>query len=286
MDLSIVIVSHNVRRELERAIAATLADSSRLDVELVVVDNASTDGSVAASIASFPGVTVIANPDNRYYTAANNQGFDVARGRFILVLNPDTEILPGTLQPLLAALDARPEVGIASGRMLWPDGRVQANCCAEQSYLALLLANTPLGLLLPPLRTRVRARDWYDDWDRQSEREVGVLPGSFLLVRKRVLHAVGGFDERLRLYFAEDEWCGRIARAGYGVRYLAIGGVVHPERASVRQTPRQARRLYFEDLARYTEIRFGRARARLLALLAWPLRTSLEVAGRLRGERA
>ena len=285
MDLSIVVVSHNVRPLLEETVAAALADSSTLDAEVILVDNASSDGSAAAVEARFPAVTVVENSENRYYTAANNQGFALARGSFVLVLNPDAEILPGTLPPLLDALEDRPDVGLASCRMLWPDGRVQHNCCAERSYRSLLLDNTVLSPLLAPWRARTRSREWYADWDRQSEREVGVLPGSFLLVRRRVLDEVGGLDEGLRLYFAEDDWCARVRQAGHGVRYLPLGGVVHPEGASVRQSPRLARKLYFEDLERFTAGRFGRPRARLLAAMALPLRVGLEAAGMLRGER-
>ena len=286
MDLAIVVVSHNVREHLERTLVAALADSSTLAAEVIVVDNASGDGSAAAVRARFPGVTVLENTANRFYTAANNQGFALSSGRYLLVLNADAEIRPGTLPALLAALEARPEVGIASCLMLWPDGRVQRNCSAERSFLSLLLDHTALGVLLAPLRARIRSCEWYAEWDRGSEREVGVLPGSFLLVRREVLDAVGGFDERLRLYFAEDEWCARVRRAGFGVRYLPIGGVLHPEGASARQVPRLARRIYFEDLQRYAEMRFGRRRARLLGALAWPLRRGLDLAGRWRGERS
>lgn len=285
MDLSIVVVSFNVRRHLLLALAAAQADASSLAAELIVVDNGSSDGSPSAVRRSFPAATVVENRSNRYYTGANNQGLALARGRYALVLNPDAEVQAGTLPAAVAALDSRPEVGLASCRMLWPDGRLQRNCSAERSYWSLLLDHTPLGVALAPLRARARSREWYRDWDRGSEREVGVLPGSFLLVRRRVLEEVGGMDERLRLYFAEDEWCSRVRRKGLGVRYLPLGGVVHPEGASVRQTPRHSRRVYFEDLRRYVEGRFGRPRARLLAVGALPLRLGLDLAGRLRGER-
>lgn len=283
-DLSIIVVSYNVRHELERSLTAALGDSSSLDAEIIVVDNASGDGSAAAVRAAFPAVTVVENPDNRFYSAANNQGFARARGRFVLVLNPDAEVRPGTLPAMVDALAARLDVGIASCRMLWPDGETQRNCCAARSYLSLLLDNTALGVVLSPLRARIRRREWYADWDRESEREVGVLPGSFLMARREVLETVGGFDERLRLYFAEDDWCARIRRHGHGVRYLAVGGVVHPEGASVRQTPRTARRIYFDDLDHYVAVHFGSRRATLLRIMARPYRLGLDMAGRRRGE--
>jgi len=285
VDLSIVVVSFNVRSRLEQTVAGALLDSAPLTAEVIVVDNASSDGSAAAARARFPAVTVVENAANRYYAAANNQGFAVARGRFVLVLNADAEIRPGTLPALLDALMERPEVGLASCRMFWPDGRIQRNCSADPSFVSLLLDHTVLGPALAPLRARIRRRVWYAEWDRGSEREVGVLPGSFLLVRRKVLERLGGFDERFRLYFAENDWCARVRGGGFGVRYLPLGAVVHPEGASVRQAPRHARRIYFEDLRRYAERRFGAPRALLLAALAWPFRLGLDAAGRMRGER-
>ena len=286
MILSIVVVSFNTRETLERTLAAASDDAAPLDSEIIVIDNASTDGSARAVRERFPDVRLVANPENRFYSAANNQGLALARGRWVLVLNPDASIGRGTLPAMVEALDARPEVGIASCRLTWPDGTVQRNCSEERSFLTLLLEHTPLGFLLAPLRARLEAREWYASWDRESEREVGVLPGSLLFVRREAIASVGGLDERLRLYFAEDDWCRRFREAGHGVRYLPIGAVVHPEGASVRQTPRAARRIFFEDLVRYTEMRFGRSRARLLSLLAWPLGAALDLSGRLRGETA
>ena len=283
-DLSVVVVSFNTRAALERTLAAAFADLDGLAAEVVVVDNGSADGSAAAARERFPEARVVENRENRFYTAANNQGFALARGRYLLVLNSDAVVGRGTFPAVVRAMDARPGVGIASCRLTWADGRVQRNASTERSYLALLLEHTLLGLLLAPLRDRLRAREWYADWDRESEREVGVLPGSFLLVRREVLEAVGGFDERLRLYFAEDEWCARIRGSGRGVRYLPVGAVVHPEGATVRQAPGAARRIYFEDLGAYVEGRFGKGRARLLRALSRPLRLGLDLAGRLRGE--
>jgi GT2 family glycosyltransferase len=113
---------------------------------------------------------------------------------------------------------------------------------------------------------------------------VDVLPGSCLLVRREVLQRVGGLDERLRMYFAEDDWCLRIRAAGFRVRYAAVGAVVHPEGASVRQARRLARRMYFDDLVRYTRKHFGRHRAAALWALTRPTRWALDAAGSWRRE--
>jgi GT2 family glycosyltransferase len=140
----------------------------------------------------------------------------------------------------------------------------------------LLLEHTFLRVL--PRRRRLHAAAWYSDWDRLSEREVDVIPGSLMLMRRDVLSKVGGFDERFRLYFAEDDWCYRTRKAGFKTVYAPLGGVIHPESASVRQIQRLARRIYFEDLTAYAEKYFGSRKAQLLRLLCWPTRLGMELA--------
>ncbi len=270
MDLSVVIVSYNSGEWLVRTLDAVAADLAGLDGEILVIDNASRDGSAQELARRHAPIRLVANPENRFYTAANNQGLALARGRYLLVLNPDATPAPGTLPLLVAALDARPDVGMASCRLVWPDGRTQRNCARDWTLTALVMEHSLPGLVW----RRMARRSWhdrtYDNWDRESEREVDILPGSVLIVRREALAVAGGFDERLRLYFGEDEWCARVRRAGFGVRYLPVGRVVHPEGTSTVAVRAMARRLYFDDMVRFAEIRFGAARARVLRALTWP----------------
>lgn len=283
MDLSVSIVSFNTRDLLAQTIRATLADTRGLTAEVIVVDNASHDGSAAMVRQAFPMVRLIQNPENRYFSAAHNQAIAVSRGRHVLVLNSDAEPRPGTLPALVAHLEAHSGVGALSARMLFPDGRVQRNCARFSPYALFLLDCTIWGLIRPRHHRRVRSEIWYGDWDRLTEREVDVLPGSFIMVRREALDAAGLLDERLRLYFVEEDWCWRIRRAGYQVVYVPVGAVVHPEGASVRQVRRLARRIYFEDMVRFVEKRYGRARARWLWMLTRPTRWGLDLAEALRG---
>ena len=280
-DLSIVIVSFNTREILASTLAAVLAESSlRLDVH--VVDNASDDGSAAMVQARFPTVRLTANLENRFYSAGTNQGLESARGRHILVLNPDAEPAPGTLAAMVTYLDTHPDVGALTPRMCFPDGRVQRNGSQLRSYRQLILEHTPLAILFPRSRRRLRAAFRYAAWDRTSERDVAVLPGSCLMVRREVLDTVGGLDARLRMYFSDDDWCERIAAAGFRVVYAPIGMVVHPEGASASRTPWMARRLYFQDMIRYGGKRFGRPAAALLWLLTRPVLLAFAIAGVVR----
>ena len=278
IDLSVVIVSFNARDHLERTLTAVEADLVCLTSEVIVVDNSSDDGSAMLVRRRHPTVRLIENGSNRGYTAANNQGFAVAGGRYVLILNPDATPAPGTLPALVSALDVRPEVGLASCRLVWPDGRTQANGARDWTLGALLAEHSLPGLVLG--RTWSRRHRTYAGWARDSERDVDVLPGSVLCVRRDVLARVGGFDERLHLYFGEDEWCARVRAAGYAVRYLPLGAVVHTEGVSARRVPALARASYFDDMWRFAALRFGPGRARCLRTLLWPTRLALSLAAR------
>jgi GT2 family glycosyltransferase len=276
ISVSVCIVSFNTRELLGRSIHAALADCAGLGAEVIVVDNGSRDGSAAMVRERFPSVRLIENAENRFYAAANNQAMGVSRGRHVLVLNSDAEVGAGTIPAMVAYLDAHPGIGAISSAMRFPDGRGQRNCARFVSFAQLLLQYTLLGLVFAGWRRRVVAHLRYGDWDRASEQEVDVLPGSLMMVRREAVAATAGFDERLRLYFTDDDWCWRIRQAGFRIVYVPLGATIHPEMSSARQVPRLARRLYFEDMARYAQMRFGWWRALALRALTWPTRVALE----------
>ena len=280
--VSVCVVSFNTCELLDRCIQAAVDDCAELDAEIIVVDNGSRDGSAALVRERFPSIRLIANAENRFYAAANNQAIGVSRGRHVLVLNSDAEVGTGTIPAMVAYLDAHPAVGAISADMRFPDGRRQRNCARFVSFAQLLAQYTLLGLVFPGWRRRLVADLRYSDWDRTTEREVDVVPGSLMMVRREAIAATQGFDERLRLYFTDDDWCWRIRRAGFRVAYVPVGATVHREMSSARQVPRLARRLYFEDMTRYAELRFGRRRALTLRVLTWPTRVALAGMARLR----
>ncbi len=276
MKLSVCIASFNTRELLKRTIRAVLDDAQGFDLEVIVIDNASSDGSGAMVRDNFPGVRLEINSENSFFTAAYNRAFHLSQREYLLALNSDAEIQPGTLPAMLRYVRERPDVHVLTTKMLFPDGRVQRNCSRFPTFELILLDHTFLGIL--PRRRRLRANAWYADWNRLSEREVDVIPGSLILMSREVLRAAGGFDERFRLYFAEDDWCFRVKQAGYKVMYAPLGGVIHPESSSVRQIQRLARRIYFEDLAAYAEKYFGPRKAKWLRILSRPTRLGLDIA--------
>jgi GT2 family glycosyltransferase len=222
-DLSVIVVTHN-RTEL----ALTTLRSARvamgeLEVEWIVVDSGSSDGTPEAIEATFADVRV-QREDNVGFAAANNRGLPQARGRYVLLLNPDVEIEEGTFAELVARLDARPEVGVASVIQIAPDGHVQYSVRRFPSpWLALGEAISAASWT--PMRR------WREEEPRtalyQSEMAVDWVVGAFLIARAEALKQVGGLDERFFLYSEEIDWCYRFSKAGWTVCHLPVMTITH-----------------------------------------------------------
>jgi GT2 family glycosyltransferase len=284
-DLSVAIVTYNTREPLRRCLQSIRDHHGGVDLEVIVVDNGSRDGSVTMAREVMPQALVVAPGRNTWFTGGNNIAIQKATGEYVWILNADTVLQPGTLPTMLAYLRAHPRVGAVSCQMRFPDGRVQRTGSRMPAYADLVLDYSAVGLLLGPWRDRRRARLWLAGWSRDSSRPVEVVPGSNLMAPLALVRQVGAFDERFKLYFAEDDLCRRILDAGREVHFVGDAVLVHEESASVRQVRRLATRVYFEDLLRFAEKHHGRARAGWLRALVWPTRQAMDLVQRLRGER-
>jgi hypothetical protein len=285
VELSIAIVSYNTREPLRRCLQSIRDHHGGLDLEVIVVDNGSRDGSVSMVRQVMPEALVVEPGWNTWFTGGNNLAIQKATGEYVWILNPDTVVVPGTLPTMLAYLRAHPRVGAVSCQMRFPDGRVQRTGSRMPGYADLVLDYSILGLLLAPWRARRRARLRFAGWSRESTRPVEVVPGSNLMAPLALVRQVGAFDERFRLYFAEDDLCRRILDAGSDVHFVGDAVLVHEEGASVGQVRRLATRVYFEDLLRFAEKHHGAARARGLRVLVWPTRQTMDLVQWLRGTR-
>jgi GT2 family glycosyltransferase len=240
--VSVVVVTWNTR-ELLRGCLASIAAETRAAHEVIVVDNASADGTAAMVAAEFPDVVLIANDANRGFAAANNQGLAVARGRHLLLLNPDTVVLDGAIDRMLAWLGRHPEVGCA-GCQVWEDAAtIQQTCFADPTPLNLLVVET--GLLRLAGRLPLFGRPWYRDWDRRSERAVDVVSGMFMLVPRPVLEAVGPLDEAFFVYAEEADWCRRIRAAGWRCVFTPEARILHLDGGS-KSTAQIRSRMYVQ----------------------------------------
>jgi len=234
VDVSAVIVNWNTRDLLLRCLAAlgvALRDQSH---EVWLVDNGSQDGSVEATQTGFPAVRIIANPENRGYAAAVNQGLAGARGRYVLLLNTDALPMADAIHTLFGFLESHPGAAAAGGQLLRPDGSRQ-NSIANFPSLTTELLNKSLLRLLLPGRFPGKGRD------TPAPVEVESLVGACLLVRREVVDRIGSLDERYFFFLEETDWCYRMRRAGYGIYYVPQARIYHLQGASARSFEAEAR---------------------------------------------
>ena len=225
MDISVVIVNWNTREILRDCLKTIYEQTARVDFEVIVVDNASEDGSVEMVRSDFPQVVLVANEKNVGYGAANNQGMKIANGRYVLVLNSDTLILDGAIDKIVEFADAHPRAGVLGCRVRNPDGTLQPTCFMFPSAFNSFLSALYLNKLFP--RSRFFGREAMSWWDRNDAREVEVVTGCFMLVRKEALDEVGLMDERFFMYAEETDWCCRFRKAGWQVLFTPTAEIVH-----------------------------------------------------------
>ncbi len=272
-DLSIVIVSWNVRDLLRRCLqsiynpevdcggeqtaSASGWTAPSLALQVIVVDNASSDGSAKMVREGFPNVRLVVNQNNRGFPAANNQGITVADGRYVMLLNPDTEIVSHALTELIAFADRHPAVGMIGPQLLNPDGSVQSSrrrfptlttAFIESTWLQPaivdLRSRTLLGSLTAPLR-RLLERYYVSDRPDDEIQDVDWITGAAMLARREAINDVGLMDEGFFMYSEELDWCRRFRQAGWRVVYLPTAQIVHHVGKSSEQVV-AARHIHFQ----------------------------------------
>ena len=250
MDLTVSIVSYNAAEALRRCLEQVLASDFPGSMEVVVVDNGSTDG--APDVArSFPEVRLLEPGRNLFYTGGNNLAWRSTESRYFLILNSDCYVDADALATSAHYLDAHPNVGGVTLRMAFESGELQGICARFQDRWYSLLWYTALGGVLPSLRTKAKKRIFYEGWDRTTGRPVEVVPDSFFMVRREAFPD-GLYDEAMDLYFTEDDLCKRLAADQWAVEYVATARVVHPERTSTsREPPARIRGIFLADLRAY-----------------------------------
>jgi N-acetylglucosaminyl-diphospho-decaprenol L-rhamnosyltransferase len=241
IDLSIVVLNWNVRDLLDRCLASLRSDRHAL--EIIVVDNASRDDSVALVRAKYPQVTLIANDENRGFTGGNNQGIEAARGRYVMVLNPDTEVLDAALDRLVDYLDDHPDTGAIGPQLLNPDRSIQSSRRRFPSLITACFESTWLQDFAPP---RVLTRYSLDDISPTSTHEVEWLTGACTVFRRETLDQVGVYDAKNFFMYSEElDLCRRVKEAGWQIVYLPEAQVIHYVGRSSEQAV-AARHIHFQ----------------------------------------
>ena len=262
IDLSTIVLSWNTAALLADCLR-TIPDGARdLTYEVIVVDNASTDGSADLVTAEFPDVKLIRNRENVGFTRGNNQGMAASSGRYVLLLNSDTLVKPQALTRLVAFMDQQAEAGAVCPRLLLSDGKPQAFAFGGDPSIGYLIKRGLNRLLLSrPIH----------DWRTTQIQAVDWVSGACLLVRRTVIDQVGGLDENIFMYFEDADWCRRIRQAGWQVMFNPQIEIVHLGGQSLKQNP-VARRGYYRSLDYYYGKHFGPIARLILRLTLLPYR--------------
>lgn len=223
--LSIVILSWNTRDLLE-ACLGSLYDAERdLDFEVIVVDNASEDDSVNLVEEKFPRARLIRNDRNEGYARGNNIGIRESKGAFVLMLNSDTEVRGRALETMVAFLRDHPEYGGCGARLVNPDDSVQRACMRFPNLKITLFFDTFVERMFP--ENPVVRRYFMRDFDHLQSADVDQPPGACFMVTREVVEKVGLLDEDMFLFYNDVDYCRRIWKAGYKIRFLAEAEVMH-----------------------------------------------------------
>ena len=238
MDLSIVIVNWNGLGVLRDCLGSIYGMEHVPQFEVIVVDNDSSDDSVAMVRREFPQVRLVCNSRNLGFAAGNNRGFAMVLGRHVLLLNSDTQLLPGALDASVEYLDANPDVGVLGCRVEFPDRSFQTSCYRFSDPLVLFMTR-----LLPLGSVGGERLNYGRYWGRQfvEPTDVDCVAGCFMMVRREIINSLGGLDEDFFMYGEDEEWCARIKRGGWRVVYFPGATIIHIHRFSSRQARRALR---------------------------------------------
>ena len=234
VSLSAIVVGYNRRDLVAGCVRSVLADRGDLELEVIVVDNDSHDGTAAMVAEQFPDVRLIASPRNVGYGGGLNQGIAVARGRYILVLNQDIVLRPGALTELVAFAGAHPDAGVVGGRLEYEDGRFQHSAFRFPDWKQAFFGFFD-GLV--PLDSEINGR--YPDAQLSRPFETEHLLGACMLFRREALDQVGLFDSAFFMYYEETDLCVRLHTAGWRNYYLPTARVMHVSAASTSAASEQ-----------------------------------------------
>ncbi len=232
--LSIIIFNYKTNHLLRLAIRNLQTLELSCSYEIIVVDNASDDGSVEMVQTLYPDVTLIANDENVGHAKGNNIGISAAQGKYLLVMNTDIIITePSDVTKMLEYLEEHEEVGLIGPQLKNGDGSIQRSCFRPYSQFTPLYRRTPLGKL--PSAQRDLQNHLMVDFDHLEIREVDWILGACFIVRKDIIDAIGPFNESFFLYFADYELCDRLKANGYMVIYYPHTSIVHYHRRESAQ---------------------------------------------------
>ena len=258
MDLSIIIVNWNTKDLLYQCLESVYQEIKQVHLEVFVVDNGSTDGSGEALQERFSSVHLIQNKRNLGFAKANNQALSQSEGKYVLLLNPDTQLKQGAIERILDFMEGHLEVGVAGPQLLNPDGSKQ-NSIANFPSLATELLNKNLLRWLCPSRFPGKEKDYLEPI------EVDSVIGACMMVRKHAIDQVGLLDEDYFLFLEETDWCFRMKKAGWKIFHLPFAEILHFQGKSAEPERKRAKVEYYRS--RYYFFRKNRGKPQWFILL-------------------
>lgn len=245
IDLSVIIVNYNARELLRQCLDSIYSTINNLTFEVIVIDNASIDGSLALLEMEYPQTIKICNEQNRGFGAANNQGFAIMKGKYALLLNTDAVLTPGAITKLWSFIELHPGAAIVCGQLLNADGSRQNSVAAFPTLLALLINPSLLEYVFPGRYPSKR-------YEHREPLEVESAIGACLLIRKNALDEVGFFDERYFFFFEETDLAYTLRRAGWKIYQVPDAFIYHLQGQSIGHNARSRIEFY---RSRYSYLR-------------------------------
>ncbi len=247
MELSIIIVNYNVKEFLQNLLHSIEKASSNIVKEIIVVDNASDDGSVEVIKEKFPSVKLLENKINVGFGRANNQGLAIAKGKYILFINPDCIVSEDTLDKMISFFESHPDCGLAGCKILNSDGTLQLAC--RRSFpgpWTSFTKVTGLSNIFPTSKIFARYNLTY--LDENKTYEVDAVSGSFMMIRKEVYQKTGGFDEQFFMYGEDLDLCYRVQKNDYKVFYVHGTQIIHYKGESTKRSNLDETKLFYDAM--------------------------------------
>jgi N-acetylglucosaminyl-diphospho-decaprenol L-rhamnosyltransferase len=257
LDLSIVIVSWNTRDLLAQCLASVYVCPPVGEFEVLVVDNASSDGSAQMVQEQFPQVRLFQNAKNVGFARANNQALAHCQGHYVLLLNSDTQVPPGSVEKTVQFMDEHPRAGIAGVRILNPDGTFQASYTPFPTLWREFLVLSGLGRWL--IRPNFPSHGPQIEQGAQTIK--GYVEGAYLMARREAVGQVGGLDEHIFMYAEDVDWCYRFHQAGWEVWYLPQTPIIHYGGQSSKKRPGQMEAQLYHSRVYFFRKHYGEAAA-------------------------
>ena len=226
MDLSIIIVSFNTRQLLKDCLDSIGSATNNIKLEIFVVDNNSSDGTAAMIKKDYPKVKLLANKKNLGFSKANNQALKLAKGKYVLILNPDTKLAHDTISEMIKFMEENPKIAVSTCNVELPNGQLDRDCRRHfPTPWRAFCHFSKLEKLFP--RSRLFDQYYFGYLSPATEHEIDSCVGAFMMVRQSIVKKVGLFDEDFFFYGEDLDWCWRFKDAGYKIRYTPITKIIH-----------------------------------------------------------